>query len=189
MPPRALLLLDRDGVVNVNHGYVHRPEDTEWVDGIFELAAEASAAGIGIVVCTNQAGIGRGYYSDRQFRSYMEWMHRQFERNGSPILRTYYCPHHPEAACDDYAQPCDFRKPGPGMLLAAMRHFGVDATRCLMIGDQETDMQAAAAAGVQGLQVHDSVSTVAATAREYLKLISARLTETPVPMRGMGGLR
>ncbi len=149
--PHALLLLDRDGVINVDHGYVHRPEGTQWVEGIFRLATVAINSDVGIVVCTNQAGIGRGLYSDAEFLSYTGWVHQQFEANDTPILRTYYCPHHKEAISDEYVIDCFCRKPNPGMLLSALDDFDVPASRCLMIGDKQTDLDAAKAAGVGSL--------------------------------------
>lgn len=149
--PDALLLLDRDGIINIDHGYVHRAEDTEWVEGIFRLASQVAESRIGIIVCTNQAGIGRGYYTDAQFHSYTEWVHRQFEENGTPILRTYYCPHHLDAVVCMYAIDCACRKPKPGMLLAALRDFHVPPARCLMIGDKATDVAAADSAGIRSV--------------------------------------
>src|SRR5690606_1314353 len=88
--PHRALFLDRDGVVNVDHGYVHTPGRTEWVPGIFELARAARAAGYVLVVATNQAGIARGYYDEEQFRAYTRWVHARFAEEGAPLLATYY---------------------------------------------------------------------------------------------------
>lgn len=148
---KGLILLDRDGVINVDHGYVHRPEDTQWLPETLEFGALASRAGFGLVIVTNQAGIGRAYYSDAQFQAYMRWMHGELARSGVDILRTYYCPHHPCAAVPDYRVVCDCRKPGSGMLRAAMLDLAMQPSRCMMIGDRDTDMQAARAAGIKGL--------------------------------------
>ncbi|NOT87235.1 MAG: HAD family hydrolase [Lysobacter sp.] len=144
--PRRALFLDRDGVINVNHGYVHSKEQTEWVPGIFELVGAAASAGLICVVVTNQAGIARGYYDETQFRSYTEWMHGEFRDHGVPLLATYHCPHHPEAG--PHATICACRKPAPGMLLAALRDFDIDPARSLMIGDKPGDIEAAVAAGI-----------------------------------------
>lgn len=146
--PRRWLLLDRDGVINVNFGYVHTPEATEWVDGIFDLCRAAQAAGFGLVVVTNQAGIGRGLYSESQFAEYTLWMMDQLMTQGIDILRVYYCPHHPVAGQGEYRVDCECRKPRPGMILAAAADLGMDLSTAVMIGDKASDMLAARAAGV-----------------------------------------
>lgn len=146
--PRRALLLDRDGVINLNHGYVHTPERTDWVPGIFELVAEAHRQAMLVVVVTNQAGIGRGYYSEDEFLAYAAWMHLQFAERGTPLLATFWCPHHPEAGSGEYKIDCDCRKPNPGMLQAAAERFELDMQASWMIGDKPSDMEAAAAAGV-----------------------------------------
>ncbi|PJK00101.1 D,D-heptose 1,7-bisphosphate phosphatase [Lysobacteraceae bacterium NML75-0749] len=140
--PRRALFLDRDGVINVDHGYVHRPEQTDWLPGIFERCRQAKNDGMLLIVVTNQAGIGRGYYSEQQFLEYTDWMHREFSRQGAPLLATYYCPHHPEAGIGEYLTTCQCRKPAPGMLQAAMHDWNIDPSLSLMMGDKDSDMQA-----------------------------------------------
>lgn len=152
--PRAqgkALLLDRDGVINVNHGYVHRAVDTEWVAGIFELCRAAYDAGFDLYVVTNQAGIARGYYDESQFAEYTRWLHARFEAEGAPVVATYYCPHHPEYGLGAYHVECDCRKPGTGMLRQAIEDFGFDPARSVMVGDSLSDMQAGGAAGINRL--------------------------------------
>ena len=150
------LFLDRDGVINVNHGYVHTPEQTDWIPGIFELARAARAAGFVIVVVTNQAGIARGYYDVGQFERYTRWMHARFEQEGAPLLATYYCPHHPEAGTGALRVSCTCRKPEPGMLLAAIADWQIDPARSILVGDKPSDIEAARRAGVgHGLLVED----------------------------------
>ncbi len=142
------LFLDRDGVININFGYVHTPEETEWVPGIFDLCRSAILAGYGLVVVTNQAGIARGFYTKAQFVAYTEWMLMQFKERGIDILRVYYCPHHPTAGEGPYRVDCDCRKPRPGMMLAAAQDLGIDLAESVMLGDKGSDMQAARAAGI-----------------------------------------
>lgn len=146
--PRKALFLDRDGVININHGYVHTPDNTDWVPGIFELVADAHARGYLSIVVTNQAGIGRGLYDEAAFLDYSAWIHAQFAARGTPLLATFWCPHHPDAGLGDYRVDCDCRKPRPGMLRAAIARFGIDPAQSLMVGDKQGDLDAAAAADV-----------------------------------------
>ena len=114
---RAALFLDRDGVINEDHGYVYRKEDVVFVEGIFDLCRAARARGMAIVVITNQAGIGRGYYTEADFRALSAWMLDEFARRGAPIDRIYHCPDHPEHGLGDYKRDSFDRKPNPGMIL------------------------------------------------------------------------
>jgi D-glycero-D-manno-heptose 1,7-bisphosphate phosphatase len=145
---RKALFLDRDGVINVNHGYVHTAEQTDWVPGIFDLCKVARDAGFNLIVVTNQAGVARGYYDEAALVAYTQWMHQQFREKGVPLLATYYCPHHPEAGVGQWLSDCDCRKPNPGMILAAVEQFGLDLPASAMVGDMPSDRQAARAAGI-----------------------------------------
>ena len=145
---RAALFLDRDGVINVDHGYVCSPERTEFVDGIFDLIAAANRRDMAVVVVTNQAGIARGHYSERQFRDYMAWMRETLRERGAHLDAIYHCPHHPDAGIGKYRRVCGCRKPAPGMILAAQREMDLDLSASLLIGDKESDLAAGLAAGV-----------------------------------------
>lgn len=145
---RPALFLDRDGVINVDHGYVHKPEAAEFIDGIFELVVAAKRAGYLVVVVTNQAGIGRGYYSDADFHALMDWMKARFVERGGQIDAVYFCPYHPEHGIGEYRRESEFRKPAPGMLLQAHRDLDIDMERSIFIGDMPTDMAAGRAAGI-----------------------------------------
>jgi D-glycero-D-manno-heptose 1,7-bisphosphate phosphatase len=142
------LFLDRDGVINIDHGYVCTPERTEFIDGIFELCRAAKQADHLLVVITNQAGIARGYYSEREFLEYMDWVRTIFEQHGTKLDAVYYCPHHPTEGSGDYRCECDCRKPAPGMILCAERDLGLDLARSTLVGDKESDVEAGHAAGV-----------------------------------------
>ena len=145
---RPALFLDRDGVINVDHAYVCRREDFEFVDGIFELCRAAKARGYELIVVTNQAGIGRGYYTEADFAQLTEWMCKQFSDEGAPITDVYYCPHHPEYGIGEYHKESFDRKPNPGMLLRAAKKHQLSLPDSIMLGDKESDMQAASSAGV-----------------------------------------
>jgi len=142
------LFLDRDGVINVDTGYVHTKEDFVFVDGIFDLVRTAVTRGYKVIVITNQAGIGRGYYDENQFLALMDWVAAQFAAAGAPLTAVYFCPHHPEKARDRYRQACDCRKPEPGLLNQAAQDHRLDMSGSIMVGDKNSDMEAARLAGV-----------------------------------------
>ena len=142
------VLLDRDGVINVNHGYVHRPENFEFIDGIFEVARAAYGSGYKLVVITNQAGIARGYYSEKQFHKLTSWMCIKFLKAGAPIEKVYFSPFHPTEGLGEYKKDDISRKPRPGMILQAQREMNLDLTNSILIGDKASDIQAGISAGV-----------------------------------------
>lgn len=145
---RRALFLDKDGVVNIDHGYVCTPERTQFIDGIFALCRTATEHGYLNIVATNQAGIGRGYYTEGQFLEYMDWMRGEFRKHGAQIDAVHYCPHHPVHGLGEYLRECDCRKPRPGMLLAAQRELELDLGGCILIGDSTSDVEAGEAAGI-----------------------------------------
>lgn len=147
MPKRALFL-DRDGVINVNHGYVHRPENFEFIDGVFDLVRAAHAQKYKVIVVTNQAGIARGFYSEQQFHDLTDWMCARFYEERAPIDRVYFSPYHPTQGQGAYKRDDASRKPRPGMILQAQLEFNLDLKSCLLIGDKPSDIQAGIAAGV-----------------------------------------
>jgi D-glycero-D-manno-heptose 1,7-bisphosphate phosphatase len=145
--------LDRDGVINIDHGYVARIDDFEFVPGVREAAAQLAAIGMAIVVVTNQAGIGRGMYDEQAFADLTRWMCDRFADAGVPIAAVYHCPHHPTLAQGALRKVCDCRKPAPGMLLQAARELDLDLDRSAIFGDKCDDMRAGRAAGV-GMRVY-----------------------------------
>lgn len=145
---QAALFLDRDGVINVDHGYVHRHEEFHFMDGIFDVVRVARTHGYRVVVVTNQAGIGRGYYSEKQFRVLTDWMCIRFSEERAPIDRVYFSPYHPTAGQGEYKQDHISRKPRPGMLFQAQRELGIDLAASILIGDKLSDIEAGIAAGV-----------------------------------------
>jgi D-glycero-D-manno-heptose 1,7-bisphosphate phosphatase len=145
---RKALFLDRDGVINADHGYVHRPDQVQFCDGIFELVRQARRRGYAVVVVTNQAGIGRGHYGEADFQKLSAWMLEQFDQQGAPIDRIYHCPDHPTHGIGPYRRESDWRKPNPGMLLQAASDLGLSLAQSIMVGDKGSDIQAGQRAGV-----------------------------------------
>ena len=148
MPMRAALFMDRDGVINIDHGYVHRIEDFEWVPGVFATARTAAELGLALVVVTNQAGIARGYYNEAQFLALSQWMKDAFASAGAPLTDVYFCPQHPDGL-PPYNRASLRRKPAPGMLLEAASDHGIDLSASVLIGDQPSDIAAGRAAGLR----------------------------------------
>nr|WP_164504228.1 HAD family hydrolase [Nitrosomonas sp. HPC101] len=140
--------MDRDGVINIDHGYVYQPQDFEFVPDIFDLVRTARDVGYKVIVITNQAGIGRGYYTEAQFHALTQWMRQRFEDQSASIDAVYFCPFHPKHGVGHYRQESEFRKPNPGMFFQAAREHELDLSRCVLVGDKASDIEAAAAAGI-----------------------------------------
>ena len=140
--PVKTVFLDRDGVINKEVGYLHKIQDFEFIDGVFEACLYFQSLNYQIIVVTNQSGIGRGYYDEDAFHVINNWMLEQFKKQGVNILDVFFCPHTPEANCD-----C--RKPKSGMLNQANEKHNIDMEKSWMIGDKEADVAAANSAGVK----------------------------------------
>jgi D-glycero-D-manno-heptose 1,7-bisphosphate phosphatase len=145
---RRAAFLDRDGVINVDSGYVHRIEHFEFIPGTLEACRELARRGWMLVVATNQSGIGRGLYTLQDFQALTAWMRARFEQSGAPLAGVYHCPHHPTDALGQFRIECDCRKPRPGMLLAAARELSLDLSQSMLFGDKCEDLQAARAASI-----------------------------------------
>lgn len=146
------LFLDRDGVINVDHGYVVTRDRFEFVDGIFDLARAAVDQGYRVAVITNQSGIARGYFTEAEFLAFSAWMVGEFRARGVDPAGVFHCPYHAAGPVKRYAHESYWRKPAPGMIREAAKRLDLDLARSVFVGDQPTDMRAAAAAGV-GLRV------------------------------------
>ena len=151
---RRALFLDRDGVLNVDHGHVGTRDRFEWMPGALDTIRCATQAGWHVFVVTNQSGVARGYYDEAAVRDLLDWMADEARRAGGTIDDARYCPYHEDATVDAYRQAHPWRKPEPGMLLDLISKWELDPSRCVMIGDQPTDMAAAAAAGVAAHLFH-----------------------------------
>ena len=145
---RRALFLDRDGVINLDHGWVGTKDRFQFVPGALDAIRMASDAGFHMFVVTNQSGIARGHYTEAQFAELTAWMLTEIRAAGGTVDDLRYCPYHPEAAIEAYRRVSDWRKPAPGMLLDLMSRWQVDPARSLLVGDQPTDLAAATAAGI-----------------------------------------
>lgn len=145
------LFLDRDGTINVEKKYVYKAEDFEFQPGIFDLIRRYTKQGYLIFIITNQSGIARGLYSEKDYLQLTDWMLGEFEKRGIKIEKVYHCPHHPEIT-----GPCLCRKPNPGMILEAIKSFNIDPKQSVLIGDAERDLEAGRRAGIgKNLYIQD----------------------------------
>lgn len=146
--PRRAVFLDRDGVINIDTGYLWRIEDFVFRDGIFDFCRLAVARGYRLIVVTNQAGIGRGFFSENDFQRLTLWMRGRFEAEAAPLTAVYYCPYHGQHGIGAYRHDSYDRKPNPGMFLKAARSHGIALGRSMLVGDRESDMEAGYRAGI-----------------------------------------
>lgn len=142
------IFLDRDGTINVDHGYVHEVDQFEFIDGVIDAMRELKEMGYALVLVTNQSGIARGMFTEDDFANLTEWMDWSLADRGVDLDGIYYCPHHPDAIVEEFRQACDCRKPQPGMFISARDYLNIDMASSYMVGDKPEDMQAAAAADV-----------------------------------------
>ncbi|WP_337432089.1 HAD family hydrolase [Bilophila sp.] len=142
------LFLDRDGIINVDFGYVHKKEHIVFVENIFPLVRAANQKGYLVIIITNQAGIGRGYYTEEDFFALMHWMQEQFQKHGAVVHDVFYCPFHPVHGIGRYRRDSFLRKPHPGMIMQAAEKYEIDLAASVLVGDSLTDIQAGMAGGV-----------------------------------------
>jgi D-glycero-D-manno-heptose 1,7-bisphosphate phosphatase len=150
---KAAIFIDRDGTLNEEVGYLHRPEDVVLVPGAAEALARLNARGIPVVVVTNQAGIGKGRYGWEEFEAVMARIRELLSASGARIDAVYAAPHHAKGMGEYQHPDHPDRKPNPGMLVRAAREHGLDLSRSWMIGDKELDLLAGRNAGCRSALV------------------------------------
>lgn len=165
---RRCVFLDRDGVINEEVDYLRDPDRVVLVAGAAEAIAALNRAGLAVVATTNQSGIARGMYTERELAAVTARIDELLARAGARLDRTYFCPHHPEAGVGPYRIACRCRKPGPGMLEQAAAELGLELARSAMVGDKATDLEAGRAAGCAAVLVRSGYG-----AREEARLAAA----------------
>jgi D-glycero-D-manno-heptose 1,7-bisphosphate phosphatase len=153
LPGRRAVFLDRDGTINVDHGYVFRPAEFELIPGSVEAIGRLNSAGFLVIVVTNQAGVARGLYEEADVHELHRHLDRELASHGATIDAYYYCPHHPEKGRGSYLRECACRKPLPGMLLQAAADFSLELHSSFLVGDKSSDIQAGVAAGCRPILV------------------------------------
>lgn len=147
------IFLDRDGVLNVDKGYVYKPSDLELIDGVPEALAELKRRGYLLLVISNQSGVARGKFGEAEVEAFNAALEAEVKRQGGVgVDAFYYCPHLPDGSVAAYKKDCDCRKPKPGMVLRAAREHDVDLSRSYFVGDKPDDVACALAAGIRGIQ-------------------------------------
>ena len=140
MSKNKAVILDRDGTINVDKGYVHRVEDFTYLEGVIEGLKILQQEGYILIVITNQSGIARGYFSEDDYKKLEKWMINDLKEKDVNISASYYCPHHPQAKVDKYRKECDCRKPQLALFEKAISEFDIDTDNLILVGDKERDV-------------------------------------------------
>ena len=140
MEQNKALFLDRDGVINIDYGYVHQIEKFDFIDGIFDFCLKAQEKGYLIIVVTNQSGIGRGMFTENDFQKLNSYMINEFGKHNVKITDVFYC-----SSLDD---KCEDRKPNPGLFIKAKNKYSINMPTSISIGDKDRDLIASERAGV-----------------------------------------
>ena len=164
---RRALFLDRDGILNIDHGYIGDPDKIELMPGAAEFLIKVAQLGFLLIIVTNQSGIARGYFTEIEYNSVKDRLIDLFADKGVPFDGVYHCPHHPDGV-GDLAIYCDCRKPAPGLIVRASRDLDIDLHRSAMIGDKKSDIDAAISAGVKNKFLFDERKM---TSEEFFKFV------------------
>lgn len=165
---RPAAFLDRDGVINVDHGYVFRPEQLALTPTAAEGIRLLNEAGYPVLVVTNQSGVARGLYGIAEVEAFHTHLDAELRRAGAHVDAFYYCPYHPDGSIADFAIEHEDRKPGIGMIRRAMRDWDVGTEGSFLIGDKQSDLDAARAAGIAGYRIEPDTGDLAALVRSCL---------------------
>ena len=137
---KKAIFLDRDGTINVEKNYLYKIEDFEFMEGVLETLKKLSDAGFLLIIITNQSGIARGYYTEKDYGILNSWLLENFAKNGISITASYFCPHLPDASVERYRTICNCRKPNTGLFEQAVKDFNIDLKKSFAIGDKIRDL-------------------------------------------------
>lgn len=167
-PARPAAFLDRDGVINVDHGYTVRPEQLVFTPTAVAAIRMLNEADYPVLVVTNQSGVARGYYGRAEVEAFHAHMNEALAAHGARIDAFYYSPYHPDGSVGEFAIEHEDRKPGAGMILRAIREWNVRREGSFLIGDKASDAASAAAAGIPSELIASNDGDLAAAVRRLL---------------------
>lgn len=170
LPTRPAAFLDRDGVINVDTGYPHRPEDLRLTPSAAEGIRLLNLAGYWVIVVTNQSGVARGLFGMAEVDAFHAHLAARLAGQGAAIDAFYSCPYHPDATVAEWRADHEDRKPRPGMLLRAFSEWPIAREGSFLIGDKPSDLAAAGAVGLPGVLVPaDTVDLAAVVAKQLAR--------------------
>lgn len=150
------VFLDRDGTINIDKGYVYKEEDCVITDETVSCLKKLYDAGYALIIITNQSGIARGYFSEKEFIEFNKWMLDYLKKRGVIVSKVYYCPHLPNAQIKEYDKICDCRKPNIALYERAIDDFVLDVSKCFAIGDKVTDLNICKMTDCRGFLISDT---------------------------------
>lgn len=148
-----IIFLDRDGTINVEVDYLHKSKDFKFEYKADEAIKIFNELGYKVIVVTNQSGIARGYYTEKDLNILHNFMDEELKLIGAKVSSYYYCPHHPEAKLPEYKMNCQCRKPNLGMFLQAQKDFKIDFENSIIVGDKISDLEAGVRLGMRSILV------------------------------------
>ena len=171
------VFLDRDGVINKEVNYLHKSEDFEFTENCISALKALQLNGYLLFIITNQAGIGRGYYSEKDFNILNEWMLAKLAEHNVVIHQVMYCPHHAEHGIGDYKIDCECRKPKTGMITPLINKFNIDTSNSILIGDKISDVEAGFNANIGTLLLVESGHKLPTHIPEYVQSVYRNLDD------------
>lgn len=154
---KPCVFLDRDGVINYDFGYVHKPKQIKWKKNIFKTIKFLNDMSIRVIVITNQAGIAKGKFKEKDFLFLTEWINKQFIKRGCFIDKTYYCPYHPSSKIKKYKMKSILRKPNNGMIEKAFKDWKINRKKSIIIGDKKKDLIAGRKSNIKAYFVEKDI--------------------------------
>ncbi|RDY23266.1 HAD family hydrolase [Romboutsia maritimum] len=149
------VFFDRDGTINVEKNYLYKVEDFEFIKGIPQIIKKFNDDGYKVIVITNQAGIGRGYYTEEDMHKLHKHIDSELKKYDAHIDAYYFCPHHPVHGIGEYKLDCNCRKPKTGMLEKAIDDFDIDVKQSILYGDKPWDIEAGKNIGVSSYYIDE----------------------------------
>jgi D-glycero-D-manno-heptose 1,7-bisphosphate phosphatase len=166
------VILDRDGTINEDRGYIYRPEDFVFLPGVPEAVRTMREKGYAVIVITNQSGVARGFFTTDDVERLHKHMQNELQKYGARVDGVYYCPHLPNGAVKEFAAECRCRKPETGLFERAVREFDIDAGRSYAVGDRLRDILPGRKLGMRTALLSPDGATADAVDAVYADLLA-----------------